>query len=283
MEMNVFSEKLSDRDFEKLSAFIYDTCGIKMPPSKKLMLEGRLRKRLRVLELNSFSEYVEHIFGNAGRDEIGHMIDVVTTNKTDFFREPAHFDYLTGNVLPELAQKYGVGYRQPFTMWSAGCSSGEEPYTMAMVLKNYAEMNASFSFSILGTDISTIVLSKAKDAVYDIEKVSTVPQHMLKKYVLRGKGEKSHLVRMSPELRNSVQFGRLNFMDDDFGLRQQFDVIFCRNVIIYFDRPTQERLVWKFHRHMRPGGYLFMGHSETLHGLNVPLVSVAPTIYKKPE
>lgn len=274
---------MSDREFSHFAEFIYDKCGIKMPPAKKTMLEARLQKRLRVLGIGSFHEYADYLFSREGQGlELIHLIDVVTTNKTDFFREPAHFDYLVSTALPTLAESRGVGFRKGLSLWSAGCSSGEEPYTLAMVLSEFAEQNQGFSYNILATDICTTVLDKAKTAVYPEERVEPVSLPLKRKYLLRGKDRQSGLVRIVPELRNRIRFRRLNFMDDDFGMREPMDIIFCRNVVIYFDKRTQERLLNKFARHLIPGGYLFMGHSETLSGLDVPFVQVASTVYRKP-
>jgi chemotaxis protein methyltransferase CheR len=274
---------LSNREFSRFAEFIYDQCGIKMPPAKKTMLEARLQKRLRTLGMATFQDYADFLFSHEGAGlELVHLIDVVTTNKTDFFREPAHFDYLVAKALPELAESRGIGFRKGLSLWSAGCSSGEEPYTLAMVLAEFAEQNPGFSYSILATDICTTVLDKAKLAIYGEDRVEPVSLPLKRKYLLRGKGGQKGLVRIAPELRSRIRFRRLNFMDEDFGLREPLDIIFCRNVIIYFDKRTQERLLNKFCRHLIPGGYLFMGHSETLSGLDVPLVQVASTIYRKP-
>jgi chemotaxis protein methyltransferase CheR len=270
---------LGIKDFNRLSRFIYDTCGIKMPDVKKTMLEARLQKRLRALGLHSFTDYCDFLFSSAGQQqELVQMLDMVTTNKTDFFREPDHFDYLVQKVLPEWVLRHPG---QRLAIWSAGCSSGEEPYTLSMVLSEFAQANPGFDFQILATDISTRVLEKAKNAVYAEALVDPVPLSYKKKYLLRSKDRSNPMVRIVPELRDKVRFRRLNFMDDDFGMREQLDIIFCRNVIIYFDRPTQERLLQRFHRQMKPGALIFMGHSETLSGLDVALTSVFPTVYRK--
>ncbi len=270
---------MTERDFKRLSTFIERELGIKMPESKRVMLESRLSRRLRLHGLSTFAEYVDYVFSEEGaRQELIHMIDAVTTNKTDFFREADHFDFLLNVILPEHAQRGG---RDPFRIWSAGCSTGEEPYTMAMVVEEYRRINSSFSYGIFATDISTKVLSTAVDAVYDEEKLAPVPLDYKKRYLLRSRDHTKNLVRIRPELRARVQFQRLNFMDDDFGIRELFDVIFCRNVIIYFDRVTQERLIRKFYDRLRPGGCLFLGHSETMTGMNIPLRTVAPTVYQK--
>lgn len=272
-------QRMMKRDFERLSSFIYQQCGIKMPPIKQTMLEVRLNKRLRALEIPTFTEYCDYLFSNSGMEqELISMIDLVTTNKTDFFREAEHFQYLIEHVLPEWEARYGN--RRPFVIWSAGCSSGEEPYTMAMVLSEYAATHAGFAFSILATDISTRVLQKAKTGIYDDDRIEPIPLALKRKYLLRSKDRSKGLVRIVPQLREKISFRRLNFMDADFGLRQEIDAIFCRNVVIYFDRKTQESLVNKFCNQLRPGGYLFMGHSETLSGLTVPLILANPTVYR---
>jgi len=282
-QVNAFKTDLSEKDFRRLSGFIHNEYGIKMPEAKKVLLEARLRKRLRVLGMHSYSEYCDFLFSPEGaRCELIHMIDVVTTNKTDFFREAGHFDYLVRTALPGLLKLYGATIRRKYIVWSAGCSSGEEPHTLAMVLNEFAQQQQGFYFSILATDISTRVLEHARRGIYREEVVQPVPMAMKKKYLLKGKDNNKGLVRVAPQLRSLIEFRRLNFMDSDFGMGGPVDIIFCRNVIIYFDRPTQEKLLNRFARHLIPGGYLFMGHSETLNGLDVPLVSAGPMVYRKP-
>jgi chemotaxis protein methyltransferase CheR len=277
-----FDARLTDRDFERFSRLVYDHCGIKLPPHKRSMLEARLRKRLRALSLNSFEQYAELIFSQEEpTEELTRLIDVVTTNKTDFFREPAHFDFLTRQALPYLINTYRAGIDKPLQVWSAGCSTGKEPYTLAMVLSEYREQCPDLRFNILGTDICTDVLEKAVQGIYAAEKAEPVPEALKKKYLLKSKDAEQRKVRVVPQLRALVKYGRLNFMDDDFGLREPFDIIFCRNVIIYFDRPTQERLLAKLVDHLQPGRFIFLGHSETLLGLNLPLVQMAPSVYRK--
>lgn len=272
---------LSDREFKRFSSFIYDEIGIKMPPVKKTMLEARLQKRLKALELRTFEEYGDYVFSSDDkRDELIHLIDVVTTNKTDFFREPAHFDYLVKAAIPTLIDERDAGIRSPLKIWSAGCSTGEEPYTLAMVLSEFSAANPGFHTSILASDISTEVLSKARNAIYTEDRVDTIPLHLKKKYLLKSRDKTKGLVRIVPHLRSMIQFRRLNFMED-FGLHEHMDIIFCRNVIIYFDKQTQERLLNRFCNQLVRGGYLFLGHSETLNGLNVALNPVASTVYRK--
>ncbi|MDD2852309.1 MAG: protein-glutamate O-methyltransferase CheR [Desulfuromonadaceae bacterium] len=274
------SPALSDREFNRFSALIYETAGIKMPPAKKIMLEARLQKRLKALGIGSFEEYGDYVFDARGKSELVHLIDVVTTNKTDFFREPAHFDYLVKSAIPSLIESRDAGTGAPFRIWSAGCSTGEEPYTMSMVLSEFAESRPGFRSSILATDISTDVLAKAHKGIYADDRVDGIPLHMKKKHLLKSKDKNKSLVRIGPHLRSMVQFRRLNFMEE-FGMHEQMDVIFCRNVVIYFDKPTQERLMNKFCKQLVKGGYLFLGHSESINGLDVPLKPVASTVYRK--
>lgn len=274
---------MSGKEFELFSQFIYDEAGIKMPPTKKTMLEARLQKRLKALGLNNFREYADFVFSDAGHDqEIIHLIDVVTTNKTDFFREPHHFDFLVRTAIPTLQQARNAGESSlnPLRIWSAGCSTGEEPYTMAMVLSEYAAQTG-IRFSILASDICTRVLQSAANGVYTEERTDTIPLPLKKKYLLRSKDRNKGLVRMIPPLRSMIDFRRVNFMDDHFGISEKQDIIFCRNVIIYFDKETQTRLMNKFHRQLQPGGFLFIGHSETLNGLNLSFSQVGNTVYQK--
>ncbi|MEW6659133.1 MAG: protein-glutamate O-methyltransferase CheR [Thermodesulfobacteriota bacterium] len=273
---------MTDRDFRRLSSFISERCGIKLPPAKKTMLEGRLRKRLRALGLSDFGEYCEYIFSRNHLDpEYLHMIDAVTTNKTDFLREPQHFAYLAQRAIPHLLEVYGLGLKSRLNVWSAGCSTGEEPYSLAMCLSEFASNVMSIDFQILATDISTKVLDSARRAIYEHEKVEPIPPPWRQKYLLRSKDRKKGLVRIAPELRDLVKFQHLNLMADDFGQKVPQAVIFCRNVLIYFNRPTQLMVLNRFCRHLTKGGFLFVGHSETLHGLDLPLIQAAPTIYQK--
>ena len=278
--MSAHNESISARDYTRLCDLIYREAGINLGAEKQTMLEARIKRRLKALELASYKDYCETLFGQQRpKDEILHLIDVVTTNKTDFFREPRHFDFLTARALPDLTARNRAG--RPLLLWSAGCSTGEEPYTLAMVLSEYAQTHPGFRFRILATDISTTVLAKADRGVYTGDVVAPVPAALKRKYFLRSRDRGSETVRVAPELRRLVEFRRLNFMDADYGLQEKVDAIFCRNVIIYFDRPTQERILGKLASHLVPQGYMFVGHSETLHDMNLPLAPVAPALYRR--
>lgn len=246
------------------------------------MLESRLQRRLRNLDIKTFSDYYDFVFSADGiKNEIVHLIDAVTTNKTDFFREPGCFDYLSRNALSRLIESHGAGICRELRVWSAGCSSGEEPYTLAMVLDSFKSRQPDFRFSILATDISTRMLKIAARAVYEQERILPVPDAEKRKYFMTSKDAKKNLVRIVPELRSRVTFRRLNLMERDFGIGEHMDIIFCRNVIIYFDRNTQEKLLNRLSGYLIRGGYLILGHSEILTNMDVPLERVAPTVYMK--
>lgn len=267
---------MTDRELKQFSEFIYSELGIKITPTKKTMLQARLQRRLRTLNLKSYADYLDYLQSLKGLEvELPQMVDAVTTNTTSFFREPKHFEFLARNILPTWQKKYG---HRTFSVWNAGCSSGEEPYTTAMVLMDHHERISPLKFSIVATDISTDILHKAARAVYEEEKIATIPVEFRRKYLLRSKDKAKRLVRIVPELREKVSFRRLNFMDN-FQFREKMDLIFCRNVMIYFDKKTQHELVGKFCNHLEPGGHLFIGHSESLSGTGLPLRQLAPATY----
>jgi chemotaxis protein methyltransferase CheR len=276
----IFSAKMTDEEFNRLSEFVFKQSGIKMPPVKKIMLQSRLQKRLRELKITSFKEYTDYVFSKEGqKNEIVHMLDVVSTNKTDFFREPVHFDYLNSHVLPEFMEKQHVINKMK--IWSAGCSSGEEPYTIAITLNEFKNSNQKFDYSITGTDISSQILQKAIIAVYKEERIVNIPLEIKRKYFLRSKDKERKTVRVVNELRNKTNYHRLNFMSDVYNLSDSFDVIFCRNVLIYFNRETQEQVINKLCLKLKQGGYLFIGHSESILGMNLPLEQIKPTIFRR--
>ncbi|MCX7025663.1 MAG: chemotaxis protein CheR [Spirochaetes bacterium] len=272
---------LSEAEFRRLAAYIETELGIRMPSVKKIMLESRLQKRLKLLGFKNYSDYMEFIFsGSEGREELVNMIDAVTTNKTDFFREPDHFDFLAGTILPELTES-GVTQRRTVQIWSAGCSTGEEPYTIAMIVADYCDRAVSVPYRIIASDLSTKVLDSGRAAIYGEEKVTMVSDSFKKRFMLKGKDRLAGFVKMKPELRNRIDFVRINFMDATYPVPRDIDVVFCRNVIIYFDRKIQEAMLGKICGYLRSGGYLVLGHSETLTGMQLPLANVVPTIYRR--
>lgn len=274
------NQKLSEKDFSRLSEFIYKNYGIKMPREKRTMLEGRLTKRLRAKRMSTFSEYCDYVFSPKGmEEEVMYMINVVSTNKTDFFREPAHFEFLYEHVLPEHTESSSG---KPFRVWSAASSSGEEAYTIALLINEYNRLaNTRLPFSIFGTDISSDILEKALLGIYREDRIATVPSVYKQRYFMVNKDPQKKLVRVVPELRKACSFMRLNLIDPVYPVQEKFDAIFCRNVLIYFDRPTQEAVINKLCNHLVPGGYFFLGHSESTMGMDVPLKSIRPSVFKK--
>ena len=271
--------ELSPASFARLAQFITAELGIKMPESKSTMIQSRLLRRVSSLGLASIDQYVDHLFAPQNQAEREHFINAITTNKTDFFREPEHFTYLSEVVLPAFGRNRARCAR--FQAWSAGCSTGEEPYTLAMVLAEYAARRPGFEFAILATDVSTRVLDQARDAIYPEAQILPVPPELRRKYLLSSRGTEERMARIVPGLRMQISFGQLNFMEEYYPVRDTFDAIFFRNVMIYFDRPTQEAVVNKLCRNLAPGGYLFAGHSESLTGLDIPLRPVRASIYRK--
>ncbi len=270
--------ELTQDDFGKFSAYVYEQCGINLTAPKRILLEGRLQKRLISLNMNSFKEYYKHVTGPPRQGELGHMLDSVATTKTDFFRQPGHIDFIRNTAVPAFRQQRN---QQALRIWSSACSSGEEPYTTAMVLQEDIEKNGPLNYEILASDISTKVLKQAANGVYQENRIVDIPQHLRKKYLLKSKDPHSGLVRMIPVLRNKIKYKRLNLMDGDYKLDSVQDIIFCRNVLIYFDKETQRQVVQKLIQYLKPGGYLFIGHSESLFVMILPLKQLMPATFQK--
>jgi chemotaxis protein methyltransferase CheR len=276
----VEQRELSPESFARLAQYITGELGIKMPDSKLTMVQSRLLRRVRELGLHSVEEYGEFFFASANAEEREQFINAITTNKTDFFREPGHFDFLTRVAVPSLAPR-AEGCPWRLKVWSAGCSSGEEPYTLAIILSEYAVECPGFDYGILGTDVSTKVLNQARNGIYRESQIAEVPAVLKRKYFWRNRSESDPLVRIVPELRRRLSLYQLNFMDGDYRIRDTFDVVFFRNVMIYFDRPTQEAVINKICRNLAPGGYLFVGHSESVAGLEIPLKPVHTSVLRR--
>jgi chemotaxis protein methyltransferase CheR len=256
-----------------------------MPPEKRIMLQARLLKRVQALNLDTFDAYLDFIFSSEnGKRELTQMLDLVSTHKTSFFREDSHFSIMTDRVLPELEKTFEFNSRVPLLVWSSACSSGEEPYSIAMTLDQYRETKAAkgFDYAVLATDVSPGIVQVAKHAVYDSDLVEPVPLHYRQKYLMRSKDPERHQHRVVPELRAKVYFRELNLMDLGFTISQPVHVIFCRNVLIYFSRDRQQALARKFYQLLEPGGFLFLGHSEALVNMSIPFRTFAPTVYRKP-
>jgi chemotaxis protein methyltransferase CheR len=272
---------LSDRHFRSIAELIEGEVGIKLPPGKQLMLEGRLQKRIRALNYPGPNEYVEALIQGGNVDsELVHLIDCVTTNKTDFFREPSHFAFMKDVAVPTILaarQRGSAGLK----IWSAACSTGMEAYSTAMVLDDMVKNGSRFQFRILGTDISAGVLRLAKAGIYPREATAPVPETMARRYFLHSKDKSRGEMRVVPELRRLTHFMRMNLMDKSYPVDRDVDIIFCRNVLIYFEKHNQRKVVDQLCEHLRPGGYLMVGHSESMvHAGSLRLKQIQPTIFR---
>ena len=276
-------DHLSIANFSRIAELIGTEVGIKLPPAKRLMVEGRLRKRIRELGHRDFDGYCDFLFRQGGLEhERVHLINAVTTNKTDFFREAEHFTLLEQKMVPALLKLRG-GERHPrLKICSAASSTGAEAYTLAMVLTDLASQRHDFRFAILGTDISTSVLAQGRRAIYPAEMIAPVPAEKQSRYVMHARRPTLRPeVRMAPELRRTVRFARLNLMEKQYPFDRDVDVIFLRNVLIYFDKRDQEAVIGRLIDHLRPEGYLVLGHSESMIGTSISMRQVAPAVFQK--
>jgi chemotaxis protein methyltransferase CheR len=266
--------------FSKFQHLIYRESGIWLAAHKHALLTGRLARRLRLLGLSSMQEYYQLLIQPDQLHERAVMIDCITTNETHFFREPRHFDFLLQHVFSRWRQEAAAGQRTPhIRVWSAGCSTGEEPYSLAMLLLKHFPAEQGWNCEVLATDISTRVLEKARAAVFPIEKSKDIPPELLRAYMLKGRGEHKAVMKVSPELHRVVRFARVNLHADSYPILDSFDLIFCRNVLIYFDQESKEKVISGILRHLSPSGLLVVGHSEHLGGISPSLKTIAPTIH----
>ncbi|OHB55435.1 MAG: hypothetical protein A2Y12_11745 [Planctomycetes bacterium GWF2_42_9] len=278
---SVLSEvHLTEADFLKVSQLVYDHCGINLHDGKKELVRARLAKRLRKGNFKTFSDYIDYVLRDSSGVEFSLLIDSLSTNLTSFYRENQHFDFLKSNLLPELKKKKEAKGSRKIRAWSAGCSSGEEPYTLAITLLDALEYETDWDVKVLASDISTTILDKAKTGIYEAKRVDPVPAALRHKYmkISHQYGEKYYQV--GEKLKSTVIFRYVNLMAD-WPIGGPIDFIFCRNVMIYFDKPTQQRLVERFYNILDTGGMLFTGHSESLTGINHKFKYVRPTIYAK--
>jgi chemotaxis protein methyltransferase CheR len=274
---------MRDNDYQFIRNLVYERSRINLGPDKRELVAARLGKRLRAMQLGSIEEYCSLLQGPEAQDEIANLIDAISTNHTYFFREGHHFEFLRTKILPELAGRRRTECWPDLRVWSAASSSGEEPYSLAITLAEILPGLADdWSWHIDATDISHNILRRARAAIYSEESVvGHVPPPLLSKYFQRGFGPQEGKYRVKPALQEHVTFSHLNLIDGAFPFSTPFQVILCRNVMIYFDRPTQEQLVAKLSRHLVPGGYLLVGHSESLTNIRHPLTLVAPAIYRR--
>jgi len=267
--MNSNEKIITNEDFEFFRNLIYSRAGINITPNKMDLLRNRLGRRLQALELNSFSEYRNFLKNSDNKEEIINLINCVSTNKTDFFREEKHFEFMTETLKNENFR------RDELYIWSCPCSSGEEPYSIAIALNElYGSLN-KFDIKILATDISTKMLEKGEHGIYNDETIKNIPGHLLKKYF----HQRENGYEIKKEIRRTVYFRYLNLMEQ-IPFDKKFDFIFCRNVLIYFDNKTQRQILLKIMRHLKDSGYLFTGHSESLNKLDLPLKYIQAAVYK---
>ena len=280
-DLNANMPALSDSEFAELVKIIYDKTRIQMSNHKRALVTSRLSKRLRALHMDSFREYIEFV-KNAKDEELTNFVNAVTTNKTDFFRENKHFEYMKSTFLPDWEKNFKAGKVKNLRIWSAACSTGEEPYTIQMTLHEYFGSNYDkYDIKVLASDIDTNVLAHGRAGIYREESVEPIQDNILRKYFLKGSGDKEGLYKVKDILKKNLFFRQLNFKDEDFDIHTQFDLIFCRNVIIYFDKDFQKELFNKFYRYLKDDSLVFIGHSETLFGVSDKFKYVASNIYKK--
>jgi chemotaxis protein methyltransferase CheR len=272
---SVFLTLLNSADFQTISQIVYHGSGIRLAHGKEELVRSRLMKRLRALGINNFHSYLTYIKADKSAQELHIMIDALTTNKTSFFRENQHFEYMRTHILPEL-KKRGAGIR----LWSAGCSSGEEPYSIAMLLCEEWSQVECANARILATDISERILTKARIGEHDKDTTQGIPPAYLSKYFNLLHSRPNRIYEIHDRIKKMVRFARLNLMDE-WPMKGPFDVIFCRNVMIYFDGETQGRLVRRFSDMLIPGGHLLIGHSESLVGNSSGLKYIQPATYRK--
>jgi len=268
-----YSLQLTAHQFDKISKLVYQISGIDLHEGKEELVKARLIKRLRHLKIYDFNQYLKYITNDKSGEEIGAMVDILTTNKTNFFRESEHLDFLKNEIIPHWGNR-------PVRIWSAGCSSGEEPYSIAIVLNECITDVVRRDIKILATDISDRMMEKARQGVYDEENLKDMSPHLKHKYFHKAGTGSGHKYKVIPRLQSMVSFAKLNLMES-WPMRGPFDVIFCRNVMIYFDRPTQEHLVQRFWHLLGEGGYLLVGHSESLSFIAHEYRYRMPAVYQK--
>lgn len=273
-----FALQLSEEEFLHIRQLVHRHAGIHLSPQKKTLVQARLAKLLRSKGLASFRDYCQVLQKDKSGRELAELLDVITTNQTAFWREPGHFLFLAQEILPAWRQQKRAGLNLRF--WSAGCSSGEEPYTLAMVLMEVLPPGDLKRVKIYASDLNNQVLAQARQGIYPEDRIAPLPAEWQKRFFLKGRSRWAGFVRLRPGVRNLVHFFHLNLMDD-FDFHEELDLIFCRNVMIYFDRQTQGQVVDKFYRSLKPGGYLFLGHSESLCNFHHRFRYVKPAVYRK--
>ncbi|WP_203299617.1 CheR family methyltransferase [Marinobacter sediminum] len=270
---------LTDREHARIAEYVESLAGIQLPAHKRSLIETRLRKRQKHLGFDTLSQYVAAVFDNRDDNELIMLVDALTTNKTEFFREPMHFQVLEQEIVERIRKANGGNVR--VRIWSAGCSSGEEPYTLSLVCNEIQEKHPNFQFDIFATDISVTVLRTAARGVYPENRIGPISTMLRRKYLYRSRDPRKRLVKMGPELRRPIRFSSLNLISDDFRTFRDIDFLLCRNVMIYFSLEDRKRIIDKFHRCLTSDGLLFLGHSETLPERTSQFQHMMPTVYRK--
>jgi len=274
------AEPLSGGEFKLFQSLIHREAGIFLAETKKALLVGRLSRRLRELGLTSFGEYHRYITKEDPAEQV-RMLDCVSTNETHFFREPRQFDFIQERVIPEWQSAAAAGVRpRRVRVWSAACSTGEEPYSLAMMLLSHLPREAGWEIEILASDISTRVLDIARSATWSVESAGEIPEAYLKRYMLRGAGTQAGKMKAGPEVRSAIRFERINLNAESYPVTGRFDLILCRNVLIYFDAPSKVRICRQLLRHLEPSGYFFLGHAEAVMDMAGEVERAGPTIYR---
>jgi len=274
---------LSPDHLQFIRRLVYEHSRITIEDRKIDLVHSRLAKRLRALKLDDYDAYCQLLQSENAAAEIQQLVDVISTNHTFFFREEKHFQFLRDRAVPELAARLEAANGRLFRVWSAACSSGEEPYSIAILLNEHPRLGQGLDWRVLATDISTRILQRAALGVYDLERVRNVPDPWFRRYFLLSRDRKSGKCRVRPELQRRIDFRNLNLFQPEYQIGPPFQVIFCRNVMIYFDRESQEKLVARLFENLIPGGYLMVGHSESLLGVRHDFRMIQAAIYQRPE
>lgn len=274
---------ISDQEFRLFQDLVKVHTGIALTEHKRNLVCSRLGKRLRALGLPSFRKYYEYLSAEAGQVELEHFVNAITTNKTDFYRENPHFDFLEQELVPAWKARAARTGERRIRIWSAGCSTGEEPYTIAITLRKAIENLLAWDVRILASDIDTEVLARAAQGIYSADRIGEIPKSIVERHFLQGTGAHDGLVQVTPEIKKLITFRRINLQDAQWPVHTLFDCIFCRNVIIYFDKPTQRRLMERFAGYLKDDGHLFLGHSESLYGMSDRFIFLRNTIHRKRE
>jgi chemotaxis protein methyltransferase CheR len=272
--------EITPQEYERVRSLIYDRAGINLGSNRQHLVQARLAKRIRVGGFGGFREYFRYLEADTSGDEVANLIDAISTNTTFFFREADHFDFLSQSLTERIRSEQRNSKDCIIRIWSAACSSGEEPYTLAMVVHKLLQDYPMASFKLLATDISQKVLAVAREGRYDSQKIRSIPEEYRRVYVRSTDRSNSPLMEIVPELKKYITFAHFNLIDSSYPFKYGFDYVFCRNVMIYFDRTTQEAVINRIAGHLRPGGFLIVGHSESLNALKHNLQYIKPTVYR---